>query len=245
MFRTFAILPWLVIAAVAGAASGATTPAAVVALKGPINAYSRGAFVRQFQQARALGAKVVIIDLDTYGGAVNSALELSHFIKSQTDIRTIAYVDPKAYSAGAMIAVACKSIYMAPAAVLGDCAPIAISRMGDLLPLPPTERAKFESPILADFQDSALRNGYDPLLVQSMVSLNRAVHWVEKDGQRRFVDEKQYAQLLADGWKPVQSVRDPVNAADTLLTVSTDQAIKLDWRRVRRKVSHSWRNRSM
>ena len=227
MFRTFAILPWLVIAAVAGAASGATTPAVVVALKGPINAYSQGAFVRQFQQARALGAKVVIIDLDTYGGAVNSALELSHFIKSQTDIRTIAYVDHKAYSAGAMIAVACKSIYMAPAAVLGDCAPIAISRMGDLQPLPPTERAKAESPILADFEDSALRNGYDPLLVQSMVSLNRAVHWVEKDGQRRFVDEKQYAQLLADGWKPVQSVRDPVNAADTLLTVSTDQAIKL------------------
>lgn len=227
MLRRISILPWLVISAVASAASGASTPGVVVALKGPINAYSQGAFVRQFERARSLGAKVVIIDLDTYGGAVTSALELSHFIKSQREMRVVAYVNPKAYSAGSMIAVACNAIHMAPTAALGDCAPIAVSPTGGLQPLGPTERAKIESPILADFEDSALRNGYDPLLVQSMVSLNRVVHWVEKEGARRFVDGKGYAQLVGEGWKPVEGMRDPVTAADALLTVTTEQAIKL------------------
>ena len=239
MLKPLAILPCLVIAAMGALASHIpaaetsevssplqTTPAAVIVLHGQINAYSQGTFVRHVNLARQLGAKVIIIDLDTYGGVVTSALELSHFIKQQVDLRVIAYVNSKAYSAGAMIALACNEIVMAPVAALGDCAPIAIGLAG-LQPLPPTERAKQESPILADFQDSALRNGYDPLLVQSMVAINRVVHWVQKDGQRRFVDGTQLSKLAAEGWKTVEDLPDPINSADSLLTVSTDGAIRL------------------
>jgi membrane-bound serine protease (ClpP class) len=90
------------------------------------------------------------------------------------------------------------------------------------------ERAKAESPILEDFYDSAVKNGYDPQLAQAMVQVGRTVHWVEnEDGTRKFVDAEQYQKLAADGWKPVEGVRDPVDAANTLLTVSTDLALKL------------------
>ena len=98
--------------------------------------------------------------IDTYGGIVTSGLDISRFIKQQTDVHTIAFVHNKAISAGAMIAMACDEIVMEPSAVIGDCAPIMLRTDGSLDPMPDTERAKMESPVLADFRDSAQRNGY-------------------------------------------------------------------------------------
>jgi membrane-bound serine protease (ClpP class) len=54
------------------------------------------------------------------------------------------------------------------------------------------------------------------------------VHWVENaDGQRRFVDEPTYQKLIGEGWKPVADVPDPVDSAETLLTVGSNLALKL------------------
>ena len=62
-------------------------------------------------------------DTSGYGGLVSAGLEISHFLKSQRDVHTIAFVGAKAISAGAMIAIACDEIVMAPSAQIGDCAP--------------------------------------------------------------------------------------------------------------------------
>ena len=204
-------------------------PAAVVALRGEINQFNQRMFERHFKQALGTGAQTVVIDIDTYGGLVSAGLEISHFIKGQK-VRTIAYVNNKAISAGAMIALACDEIVMAPVATMGDCAPIAIDPTGSLAPLPAAERAKAESPILTDFRDSATSNGYDPLVALSMVSVERAVHWVENaEGKRKFVDAEGYKQLKEEGWKQVTegNVPTPIDADNTLLTVNTDLAIKL------------------
>jgi membrane-bound serine protease (ClpP class) len=211
-----------------------TTPAAVVALEGPIDNYNRDNFIKRFNKAKATGAKTIIIDLDTYGGLVTAGLDLSRFLKSQSDVRTIAFVgsNSKAISAGAMIALACNEIIMAPGALLGDCAPIAMDPAGGIETLGDAERAKSESPILADFRDSAQRNGYDPLLVTSMVSTKIAVHWVQGPGgsaQRRFVDAKEFEQLTKEGWTTVKEpgVPNPIDADNTLLTVHSEEAAKL------------------
>jgi membrane-bound serine protease (ClpP class) len=205
-------------------------PAAVVRLEGKVDDYNRDAFFARFHHAKSAGAKVIIVDLDTYGGMVTSGLDISRFLKSQADVHTIAYVSDKAISAGAMIAIACNEIVMAPSAQLGDCAPIALRDDGTLQSMGDTERAKQESPILAEFHDSALRNGYDPLLAQSMVSMKLVVHWVQNPaGQRRFVDEKEFESLTHDGWTEVHQpdVPTPVDSASTLLTVSGKTAARL------------------
>ena len=93
---------------------------------------------------------------------MGAALEMSRFLKREgQNVHTIAYVDPMAYSAGSMISLACREIVMSPGAMMGDCAPIMMSSSGDLQSLGATERAKAESPILADFYTSSIRNGYD------------------------------------------------------------------------------------
>ncbi len=198
--------------------------AAVIPIRGEINDYSRDAFHRRLAKARAMNATVIIIQLDTPGGLVSSALDLSRSIRGLRDVRTIALIDNKAYSAGAMIALACDEIVMVPNAQIGDCAPITFNRAGDAV-----GAAKAISPVLSDFHDSAHKNGYDPLLVEAMVKLEPTVYLIEDDaGVKRVVEEQEYKTLTGNGtWKPVAGIRQPIDSADTLLTVSTTTAIAL------------------
>jgi len=208
------------------------TPAAIVRLEGRIDDYNYEQFVKRFDRAKAAGAKVVIVDIDTYGGLVSAGLDISKFLKSQNEVRTIAFVSSKAISAGAMIALACDEIVMNPVAQLGDCAPIVPREGGGIETLGQAERAKAESPILADFAGSAARNGYDPLLVQSMVSVGLSVYWVQSPtdaSQRRFVDKVAFEQLGKNGWTLVQEagVANPIDGPDSLLTVDGKVGLKL------------------
>lgn len=94
--------------------------------------------------------------------------------------------------------------------------------------MPPTERAKAESPVLADFLESARKNGYDPLLAEAMVRVDTPLHLLRNEhGDQRVVGDKESAPLLASGWKPAVGVQDPINPPGTLLTVGPDLAVQL------------------
>ncbi len=217
----------------ARAAEGPTTnPSAeqktvVITLAGEIDDYNRDALMRRFDEAKKLGAKVVILNVDTYGGLLTSGLEISRFIKRQEDLHVVAYVRDKAISAGAMIAMACDEIVMSDSATLGDCAPIIFGPAG-VEAMPPAERAKEEGPVLTDFNESAIRNHHDPLLAAAMVDVTRVVYWVQNDkGQRRFVDQKEYDELTATKkWISVPGEPCPIVGSNTLLTVDSDQAVR-------------------
>ena len=215
----------------AGPETKPSPTAAIVTLRGEVDDYTRDSLFRQFAAARAAGATTIILDLDTPGGLVTSGLDITRFLRGQNDLTVIAYIE-KAYSAGAMIAVSCNQIVMAPSAVVGDCAPIVFKTDGGLDAMPPAERAKAQSPILADFDASADRNGYDRLLLESMVVTERVVYWVEnpKTKERRFVNQVDYDKMIAaagGGWISVPGVPCPVDGPETLLTVNTDEAVKL------------------
>src|ERR1700679_3813510 len=77
--------------------SKTATPAAIIRISGEVNDYSRDTMFRRFREAEAAGAKTVILSIDTYGGMVTSALDMSRFLRGQS-IHTIAYIDNKAIS---------------------------------------------------------------------------------------------------------------------------------------------------
>ncbi len=54
----------------------ARDPAVVIPLTGEINDSSRDSLLRRFKHAQAIGAKVVILELDTPGGLVTSRRHL-------------------------------------------------------------------------------------------------------------------------------------------------------------------------
>ena len=208
-------------------ASAADRKTVVITIAGEIDDYNRDQLFRRFDDAKKLGAKVVILNVDTYGGLLTSGLEISRFIKRQDDLHVVAYVQDKAISAGAMIAMACDEIVVSDSASLGDCAPIIFGPEG-LESMPAAERAKAQAPVLLDFNESALRNHHDPLLAAAMVDVSRVVYWVQNDkGNRRFVDEKDYADLIATKkWVAVPGEPVPIVGAQALLTVDSDQAVR-------------------
>lgn len=220
------------VARVARADEPATNPAdagrttVVIKLAGEVDDYNRDELMRQFAEARRLNAKVVILNIDTYGGLLTSGLDISRFIKRQDDLHVIAYVEDKAISAGAMIAMACDEIVMSDSASLGDCAPIIFGPEG-LEAMPAAERAKAEAPVLLDFHESAIRNHRDPLLAAKMVDVSRVVYWVQNDkGERRFVDQEDYDKLTATKqWVAVPDQPSPIAGSSILLAVDSDQAV--------------------
>ncbi|MCJ7990813.1 hypothetical protein MUB15_18375 [Priestia sp. OVS21] len=63
------------------------------------------------------------MDIDTPGGAVDAASEIAKSLTS-TPIPTAAFVDKKALSAGAYIALNADQIYMTPGSTMGSAAVI-------------------------------------------------------------------------------------------------------------------------
>ena len=61
--------------------------------------------------------------MNTYGGRLDSAEEITSALNRVT-IPTYTYIDTNAGSAGALIALATKHIYMAPVSAIGAAAPV-------------------------------------------------------------------------------------------------------------------------
>jgi membrane-bound serine protease (ClpP class) len=216
-------------------AAPATRNGVIVPISAEITDVTFDSIKRRVEQAKEQGANVIIFEIDTPGGYVTSALKICDYIKNLHDVRTVAWINTQAYSAGSMIAVACDEIVMARASVLGDCGVILGGPTGPQ-EVPEAIRAKAESPVLEQFRDSAVRNGYDVLLCESMVVKEYEVWWVEniKTGERRFVDTESMDKLLGTGektkilgvevpslisdepaWRLVESFEDPITNAET------------------------------
>ncbi len=204
--------------------------AAIIPITKEISDVTTVSIKRRVEEALADGVQVIIFELNTPGGYVTSALEICNYIKNLEGVRTIAWVNADAYSAGSMIAVACDEIVMAKASTLGDCGVILGGPTGPS-EVPEELRAKAESPVLEQFRDSAARHGYDTLLCEAMVVKEYEVFWIEniETGERRFVETKEKDELVdspkttrvlgvevpAIGaneprWRLVESFEDPV-----------------------------------
>ena len=173
---------------------------AVLPVTGPIDSVTLWSMERRLKAATEQGFQAVVLELDTPGGEVGATIDICLRIKSEAPANTVAWIHPKAYSAGTLIALSCREIIVAPGSVFGDAAPIvAIPGLG-LQPLPQAERAKMESPLLDELDAAAERRGDDPRLLHAFVVTERELWLAERasDGARRFVDRADLEQLQID-----------------------------------------------
>lgn len=126
--RFFSVVPALLAAAMVCSLSSPAVaredgPVVVISLDGEVSEAQFFFLRRALKEAERNEASAVVLDLDTFGGAVPSAIkEMEALMKMH--VPTYTYVNPKALSAGSLIALATKYIYMAPGAVIGAAAPI-------------------------------------------------------------------------------------------------------------------------
>ena len=142
----------------------------IIPLKGEISP-SLTLFLRRAQKtAERAGAVALVLDMDTYGGRLDSAEEITGILNRAT-IPTYTYINSNAGSAGALIALSTKHIYMAPVSAIGAAAPV-LSTGEDL---PATLREKTISYWSALIRGAALRNGHNPDIGESFMNKEKEV----------------------------------------------------------------------
>ena len=129
---------------------------------------------RSIREAEAAGAKAAYLDIDTPGGRIDAAERISDALRNAR-IPVYAYVNPRALSAGALIAMSTNGIYMRPGAVLGAATPV------DGQGVKASE--KMVSAMRAEFRAVAEQRGLDPKLAEAMVDENVEIPGVVKKGQ--------------------------------------------------------------
>jgi len=162
-----------------------------------------------------------IIEMDTFGGRVDSALQIVDTLLSVPEGKTIAFVKTKAISAGALIALACSRLVMKKNTTIGDCAPITYSKEG-----PKMLGEKFQSPLRAKFRALAKRNGYPETLAESMVTAEMVVYAVEMEGKTLYMDSQAFDDLSPAEKERVASKKTIV-AKGELLTMNDTEAFEL------------------
>lgn len=120
-------------------------------------------------QAQESGASAILVVLATNGGVVDDANDIRDALAS-AGIPTIAYVKERAWSAGALIALACDKIYMAPGSSIGAAEPI-----------PST--AKTISALHAEFVSLAEAHHRNPNIAAGMTDPDVVIAGLKSKGQ--------------------------------------------------------------
>ncbi len=126
------------------------------------------------QNAKEIEAELIIIEMDTYGGAVNDADDIRTMIL-ELDIPIYVYINKDAASAGALISIACDSIYMAPGASIG--AATVVTMDGAAAP------DKYQSYFRSTMRSTAEAKGRDPRIAEAMVDESIEIEGITAEGE--------------------------------------------------------------
>lgn len=126
------------------------------------------------QNAKEIEAELIIIEMDTYGGAVNDADDIRTMIL-ELDIPIYVYINKDAASAGALISIACDSIYMAPGASIG--AATVVTMDGAAAP------DKYQSYFRSTMRSTAEAKGRDPRIAEAMVDESIEIEGITEEGE--------------------------------------------------------------
>jgi membrane-bound serine protease (ClpP class) len=95
----------------------------IVPIDGTIDLGLAAFLSRTIRDAAQAGAAAVLLDINTFGGRVDAAVAMRDMLLN-APIRSIAFVNPRAISAGALIALATETIVMADGGTIGAAMPV-------------------------------------------------------------------------------------------------------------------------
>jgi membrane-bound serine protease (ClpP class) len=142
----------------------------IVPLRGEISPSLLMFLRRAVKAAESSEASAIIFEMNTYGGRLDSAEEITSVLNHAT-IPTYTFINSNAGSAGSLIALATQHIYMAPVSAIGAAAPVLPT--GEDLPL--TEREKTISYWTALIRSSAIKNGHNPDVGEAFMNKDKEV----------------------------------------------------------------------
>jgi len=161
---------------------------------------------------------VFVFKMDTFGGRVDAALDIVDTISNVPKGKTIAFVEKRAISAGALIALSSNLLFMKENTIIGDCAPIINTQEGQKM-----AGEKVQTVLRAKFRALAKKNNYPVVLAESMVTVDMEVYQVVMDGEKSFMRKKVYDDFTEDEKKTI-SAKKTIVAKGELLTMDDEEA---------------------
>lgn len=150
-------------------------------------------------QATEVNADIILIDMDTYGGAVNDANDIRTKIL-EYEKPVWVFINNDAASAGALISIACDSIYMVPGANIG-AATVVNGADGSQAP------DKYQSYMRSIMRSTAEENNRDPSIAEGMVDDRVEIEGVTESGK---IITFTTSEAIANGYceREVASIQD-------------------------------------
>ncbi|MFY9942865.1 MAG: hypothetical protein WAK57_11880, partial [Desulfobacterales bacterium] len=156
------------------------TPVVYVApIEGTIDLGLAPFVVRMLTEATDAGAAAVILEINTFGGRVDAAVLIRDALLN-AKIRTVAFVNKRAISAGALIGLAAETIVMADGATIGAATPV---KMGEPGASPQPVEEKTVSYVRKEFSATAEARKRPPLIAEAMVDADVEIPGVSEKGK--------------------------------------------------------------
>ncbi len=151
----------------------------LVPIKGVIDLGLAPFVERSLDEAVVSGAAAVILEIDTFGGRVDAAVLIRDALL-RSKVKTVAFINKRAISAGALISLAAEHIVMAEGGTIGAATPVQIGLPG--APAQPVEE-KTVSYMRKEFRATAEARKRPPSLAEAMVDADVEIPGVIEKGK--------------------------------------------------------------
>ena len=129
---------------------------------------------KAIEQAREQKADMLLMELNTFGGELDAADKMRTLLLD-CPFPTIVFINKNAASAGALISIACDSIYMAPGSSIGAAS--VVDQTGQVLP------DKYQSYMRSLMRSTAEMTGRNPDIAQAMVDPDVEIPGISEKGK--------------------------------------------------------------
>ena len=126
------------------------------------------------KEAEAGRYDYLFLELNTFGGELDAADKIRTLLLN-TKVPSIVYINNNAASAGALISIACDSIYMMPGASIGAAS--VVNESGEIMP------DKYQSYMRSLMRTTAEHNGRNPNIAQAMVDPDVKIPGISDSGK--------------------------------------------------------------
>ncbi|MEX2269943.1 MAG: NfeD family protein [Vicinamibacterales bacterium] len=150
----------------------------VIAIDGMIDLGLAPFLARTIRESAEAGAAAVVLEINTFGGRVDAAVVMRDALLN-APIRTIAFINQRAISAGALIALACDTIVMAPGGTIGAAMPVLGAGEGEVK----ATDEKTVSYVRKEFRATAEARKRPPAFAEAMVDADMEIPGVIAKGK--------------------------------------------------------------
>jgi membrane-bound serine protease (ClpP class) len=150
----------------------------VISIEGMIDLGLAPFLSRTIREAQETGAAAVLLDINTFGGRVDAAVAMRDTLLN-APVRTIAFVNQRAISAGALIALACDTLIMTQGGTIGAATPVVGGGSGETQPAD----EKSVSYVRKEFRATAEVRKRPPEFAEAMVDADVEIAGVVAKGK--------------------------------------------------------------